>query len=101
MYEVTCFHCGHVAQITPDADQCAVCGADLNHLITTEYASSYFYERAAEMAAAGEVTLALVEVERGLAYVPSSELNLLAAILAQRLGDFAQMRRYVSAIPVD
>ena len=101
MYEVTCFHCGHLAHISPDIERCAVCGADLRHLITPEYGSRYFYERAAEMAAAGEVTLALLEVERGIAYRSSSELYLLAAILAQRLGDQAQVRRYISAIPVD
>jgi LysM repeat protein len=101
MYEVTCFHCGHIAHISPDAERCAVCGADLKHLITPDYASRYFYDRAAEMAAAGEVTLALMEVERGLVYRRSPELNLLAAILSQRLGNFEQMRRYVAAIPVD
>lgn len=101
MYEVTCFHCGHLAHISPDVERCAVCGADLRHLITPDYAARYFYDRAAQMAAAGELTLALLEVERGLAYQPSSELHLLAAILAQRLGDQDQMRRHVSSIPVD
>jgi hypothetical protein len=101
MHEVTCFHCGHIAHISPDAERCAVCNADLSHLITPDYASGYFYDRAAEMAAAGEVTIALLEVERGLAYRPSSELNLLGAILAQRLGEIAKMRHYVAAIPVD
>jgi nucleoid-associated protein YgaU len=101
MYEVTCFHCGHLAHISPDVERCAVCGADLRHLITPDYAARYFYERAAQMAAGGEVTLALLEVERGLDYQPSSELHLLAAILAQRLGDYGQMRRHVSSIPVD
>jgi nucleoid-associated protein YgaU len=101
MYEVTCFYCGHLARITPDAERCAVCGADLKHLITPDYAARYFYDRAAELAAAGELTLARLEVERGLAYQPNSELNLLAAILSQRLGDYDQVRRYVAAIPVD
>lgn len=101
MYEVTCFHCGHLAHISPDVERCAVCGADLRHLITPDYAARYFYDRAAQMAAAGELTLALLEVERGLDYQPSSELHLLAAILAQRLGDHGQMRRHVSSIPVD
>lgn len=101
MYEVTCFHCGHLAHISPDVERCAVCGADLRHLITPDYAARYFYERAAQMAAGGELTLALLEAERGLDYQPSSELHLLAAILAQRLGDHGQMRRHVSSIPVD
>jgi nucleoid-associated protein YgaU len=101
MYEVTCFHCGHLAHISPDVERCAVCGADLRHLITPDYAARYFYERAAQMAAGGELTLALLEAERGLNYQPSAELHLLAAILAQRLGDHAQMRRHVASIPVD
>lgn len=101
MVEVTCFHCGHVAHISPDVERCAVCSADLRHLITPEIASHYFYDRAAQMAAGGEVTLALLEVERGLAYYPTSELYLLGAILAQRLGDAGQVRRHVAAIPVD
>jgi hypothetical protein len=101
MHEVTCFHCGHVANISPDADRCPVCTTDLKHLIPPDDASRYFYERAAEMAAAGEITLALLEVERGLAYHPSSELHLLAALLSQRLGNLPQMRQHVAAIAVD
>jgi nucleoid-associated protein YgaU len=101
MYEVTCFRCGHVAHLSPDAEHCAVCNENLSHLITPEYASRYFYDRAAELAAAGELTLALLEVERGLAYRASSELLLLAAIFAQRLGNFPQMRQFVATIPVD
>jgi hypothetical protein len=101
MYEVTCFRCGHVAHLSPDAEHCAVCNENLRHLITPEYASRYFYDRAAELAAAGELTLALLEAERGLAYRSSSELLLLAAIFAQRLGNFPQMRQFVATIPVD
>jgi hypothetical protein len=101
MHEVTCFHCGHVANISPDADRCPVCATDLKHLIPPDDASRYFYERAAEMAAAGEITLALLEVERGLDYHPSSELHLLAALLSQRLGNLPQMRQHVAAIAVD
>jgi hypothetical protein len=101
MHEVTCFHCGHVANISPDVDRCPVCTTDLKHLIPPDDASRYFYERAAEMAAAGEITLALLEVERGLDYHPSSELHLLAALLSQRLGNLPQMRQHVAAIAVD
>lgn len=101
MYEIICFHCGHIAHISPDTERCAVCGADLKHLITPDYASRYFYDRAAEMAAAGEVTLALLEAERGLAYRRTPELHLLAAILSQRLGKMEQVRQHVAAIPVD
>ncbi len=101
MYEVTCFNCGNIAQITPDADHCIICKADLKHLIRPDYASKYFYQRAAQLAAAGEVTLALMEVERGLHYRASSELHLLAAIFSQRVNNFDQMRQHVAAIPVD
>ncbi len=44
---------------------------------------------------------ALAEAERGLAYRASAELHLLAAILAQRLGQFDPMRQHVASIPVD
>jgi hypothetical protein len=101
MFEVICFHCGHAAHISPDAHRCAACGEDLRHLITPDFAARYFYKRAGELAAAGEVTLALLEAERGLDYQPNSELHLLAAILSQRLGDYPQMRHHVSSIPVD
>lgn len=101
MYEVTCFNCGNIAHITPDADRCIICGADLKHLIRPDYASKYFYQRAAQLADAGEVTLALLEVERGLRYHASSELHLLAAILSQQVSNFDQMRQHVAAIPVD
>lgn len=101
MYEVTCFHCGNIAHITPDAERCIICGEDLKHLITPDYASHYFYQRAAQLAEAGEVTLALIEVERGLRYQPDAQLHLLAAILSKRAGNFVQMRQHVAAIPVD
>ncbi len=101
MYEVTCFNCGNIAHITPDADHCIICKSDLKHLITPEYASKYFYQRAAQLADAGEVTLAVLEVDRGLSYRSSSELHLLAAILSQRMSNFDQMRQHVAAIPVD
>ncbi|MBK8049937.1 MAG: LysM peptidoglycan-binding domain-containing protein [Anaerolineales bacterium] len=101
MNEVTCFHCGNRVQISPDAERCSVCGANLRKLIGREQASGYFYSRAADMSGAGNVLAALQEVQRGLAYVPSSELNLLGAILCKRLGRLEDMRHFVAAIPVD
>ncbi len=101
MLEVTCFHCGQVVQISPDAERCSVCGMNLRKLIGREQASGYFYRRAADMAGAGNVLGALQEVQRGLAYVNTSELNLLGAILCKRLGRWEDMRHYVAAIPVD
>jgi hypothetical protein len=44
---------------------------------------------------------ALAEAERGLTYADSSELHLLAAILAKQLGRHDRMRQHVAAIPVD
>ena len=101
MLEVTCFHCGQVVQISPDAERCSVCGMNLRKLIGREQASGYFYRRAADMAATGNVLGALQEVQRGLAYVNTSELNLLGAILCKRLGRWEDMRHFVAAIPVD
>jgi LysM repeat protein len=101
MLEVTCFHCGQVVQISPDAERCSVCGMNLRKLIGREQASSYFYRRAAELAGTGNVLGALQEVQRGLAYVNTSELNLLGAILCKRLGRWEEMRHFVAAIPAD
>jgi nucleoid-associated protein YgaU len=53
------------------------------------------------MAGSSNVLGALQEVQRGLAYVNSSELNLLGAILCKRLSRWEDMRHYVAAIPVD
>jgi nucleoid-associated protein YgaU len=53
------------------------------------------------MAGSSNVLGALQEVQRGLAYVNSSELNLLGAILCKRLNRWEDMRHYVAAIPVD
>jgi hypothetical protein len=101
MLEVTCFHCGQVVQISPDAERCSVCGMNLRKLIGREQASGYFYRRAADMAGIGNVLGALQEVQRGLAYVNTSELNLLGAILCKRLGRWEDMRHFVAAIPAD
>ena len=53
------------------------------------------------MSASGNVNFALQEVQRGLAYQPSSELHLLGAILCKRMERFEDMRHHVAAIPVD
>jgi nucleoid-associated protein YgaU len=74
---------------------------NLRKLIGRERASGYFYRRAADMAATGNVLGALQEVQRGLAYVNTSELNLLGAILCKRLTRWEDMRHYVAAIPAD
>lgn len=101
MLEVTCFHCGQIVQISPDAERCSVCGTNLRKLIGKEQSSNYFYTRAADYAAAGNVLAALQEVQRGLAYVNTSELHLLGAILCKRLGRWEDMRNFVAAIPAD
>jgi nucleoid-associated protein YgaU len=74
---------------------------NLRKLIGREQASGYFYRRAADMAGTGNVLGALQEVQRGLAYVNTSELNLLGAILCKRLGRWEDMRHFVAAIPAD
>jgi nucleoid-associated protein YgaU len=101
MLAATCFHCGHAVEISPDADRCEACGANLRRLISAQQASRYFYMRAADLSAKGDVAAALAEVQRGLAYQPSSELHLLGAILCKRMGKPEEMRHHVAAIPVD
>ncbi|MBW7885213.1 MAG: LysM peptidoglycan-binding domain-containing protein [Caldilineaceae bacterium] len=88
-------------EISPDADRCGVCGANLRRMITAQHASRYFYHRAADLSAKGQVAAALQEAKRGLRYQPSSELHLLAAILCKRQGNLDDMRHHVAAVPVD
>ena len=101
MQEVVCYTCGRIVHISPDAELCSVCGENLRELLHPVHASKYFYDRAAKLAASDQLLPALQEIDRGLRYQPSSELRLLGAILAKRIGDFAQMRYHVAAIPVD
>jgi hypothetical protein len=101
MQEVACYTCGRIVHISPDAELCSVCGENLRELLHPVHASKYFYDRAAKLAASDQLLPALQEIDRGLRYQPSSELRLLGAILAKRIGDFAQMRYHVAAIPVD
>lgn len=100
-HEVICFHCANAVAITPDATTCSVCGEDLQHLLPSDATIDYFRERALGLSADGEGVAALAEVERGLTFAESSDLHLLAAILAEKLERFDQMRRHVAAIPVD
>lgn len=101
MLAVTCFQCGHTVEISPDAERCELCGANLRRLISAQQASRYFYGRAAELSARGDVNAALSEVQRGLSYQPASELHLLGAILCKRMGRLDDMRHFVAAVPVD
>lgn len=101
MQVVTCFQCASQAEITPDAHLCPFCDEDLQHLLLPETIVAYFQARAYESSEQGELGAALAEAERGLTYVDSSELHLLAAILAKQLGRHDRMRQHVAAIPVD
>lgn len=101
MPAVTCFQCGHTVVISPDAECCELCGTNLRRLISAEQASRHFYRRAADLSAKGHVAAAQNEVQRGLAYQPSSELHLLGAILCKRQARYDDMRHHIAAIPVD
>ena len=101
MQAVTCFHCANEIKIAPDACLCPHCGEDLQHLLLPETVVGYFQARAYELSEQSELNAAFVEAERGLTYADSSELHLLAAILAKQLGRFDRMRQHVAAIPVD
>ncbi|MCB0152099.1 MAG: hypothetical protein KDE01_31140, partial [Caldilineaceae bacterium] len=97
MPAVTCFQCGHTVEISPDAERCELCGTNLRRLISAEQASRYFYRRAADLSAKGDVGEAQNEVQRGLAYQPSSELHLLGAILCKRQARYDDMRHHIAA----
>lgn len=101
MQAVTCLQCGRGTTIAPNAYICPNCGEDLQHLLLPEIVASYFQARAHESSERGELGAALAEAERGLTYADSSELHLLAAILAKQLGRHDRMRQHVAAIPVD
>jgi hypothetical protein len=101
MVEVTCFQCRTVVRISPDDYECPKCEQDLRQLLGQEHVSGYFYNRASALAANSEFQSALEETERGLTYYGSPELHLLAAILAQKLGRYDQMRHHVAAIPLE
>ena len=101
MYEVTCFHCANVVAISPDASLCPECGEDLQHLLAADAVVHYFQTRAHTLSTQGQMAAALAEAERGLTFVPASELRLMAAILAKQLGRTDRMRQHVAAIPVD
>ena len=77
MPAVTCFQCGHTVEISPDAERCGLCGTNLRRMISAEQASRYFYTRAADLSARGDVGAAQAEVQRGLAFQPSYKLHLL------------------------
>lgn len=66
-----------------------------------DYVAGYFHRRARELADQGDAAAALAQVERGLTYATGAELHLLAAILAQRIERYDQMRHHVAAIAVD
>lgn len=101
MQAVTCFQCGRGALIAPDDSICPHCGEDLQHLLLPETVAQFFQARAHESSERGELGAALAEAERGLTYADSSELHLLAAILAKQLGRYDRMRQHVAAIAVD
>ncbi len=101
MQAITCPACGHDIQISPDGASCPRCGENLHHLLDPVIDSRHSYQRASDLAAAGDLDAALAETGRGLAAVDSPELHLLAAILSQRLGRGDEMRAHVAAIPVD
>jgi hypothetical protein len=101
MQAVTCFQCAHETTIAPDAYLCHHCSADLQHFLLPETVAEYFQGRAHDSSERGELGAALAEAERGLTYADSSELHLLAAILAKQLGRHDRMRQHVAAIAVD
>lgn len=101
MQNVRCASCGQLVQVSPDVELCSKCGADLKGQISSQDASDYFYQRSQELAKSGNVDAALDEAQRGAHYTQSSDLYLLAAILAEQLGKYDSMRQHVASIPLD
>ncbi len=107
--QITCTECGSLVQVNPPLFRCPTCDADLRDQIPSEAGPAFlpedevqgYYDRAAELAVAGNDVEALAEIERGLARVDASELHLLAALIHRRQQAYDQMRRHVAAIPVD
>ena len=99
--DVVCDQCQRPAQITPDHERCSACGTNLAHYIETDSAARYFYQRAAALAGNRQFARGRAEAERGLVYAETTDLRLLAAILAQLEGDYERMRHHVAAIPLD
>ncbi|MBV7328829.1 LysM peptidoglycan-binding domain-containing protein [Chloroflexi bacterium TSY] len=101
MQNVRCANCGQLVQVSPDVELCSKCGADLTGQISPQDASGYFYQRAKELAEAGNLDAALDEAQRGAHYAQSSDLYLLAAILAEQVSKYDVMRQHVASIPLD
>ncbi len=101
MYEVTCLSCHRAVEITPEAAACPACGEELQQLLLPDQVADYFLARVQSLSLAGDLSAALAAAERGLGMIASCHLHLLAAILAEQIGRFDQMRLHVAAIPVD
>ena len=107
--QTTCLSCGSLVQVNPPSFRCPTCDADLRDQIQSEAGPAFlpedevqgYYDRAAELAGAGNYVEALAVIERGLASADASELHLLAALIHRKQHAYDQMRRHVAAIPVD
>ncbi len=101
MYKLSCSACGQTVEIAPDAALCSACGEDLIGLIPKEGTPKHYYARAEQYIDQDNTEQALAVVQDGLEHVISSDLLLLGAILAEKMGQYDLMRHYVSRIPVD
>lgn len=107
--KTTCFRCGSFVDVNPPHFRCLNCDADLSESVRAEAGPIFlpeaevqgYYDRAAELALAGNYADAISAIERGLEWVNASELHLLAAIIHRKQHAYDQMRRHVAAIPVD
>ena len=107
--QTTCFRCGSFVDVNPPHFRCLNCDADLSESVRAEAGPIFlpedevqgYYDRAAELALAGNYADAIGAIERGLEWVNASELHLLAAIIHRKQHAYDHMRRHVAAIPVD
>lgn len=101
MHTIPCTSCGHIVEVESGAAICSTCGKDLTAQIPGEGTSQYYYTRAELLLEQQNFAGALDVVREGLRDAASSDLLLLAALLAERLGKFDLMRHSVAQIPLN
>lgn len=101
MHQIPCSSCGQTVEIASGSATCSNCGEDLTALIPNEGSSRYYYARAEKLVEQNQLENAMAVADEGLQHAMSSDLLLLAALLAEKLERFDRMRRYVSQIPLD
>ena len=99
MIDVTCFHCGNIVQISPDAERCAKCGANLRRLLGGRAGIRVLLSPRRRDGWEGNVIARSRKFSAAWPTSPVLSSTCLGAILCKRLGHLDEMRHYVAAIP--